>query len=146
MTIDASGKWWVGTAPEDVGPYLEAYASEGYTVDEFRLSRCGCGSDVFRLQADDEEGCAQRECASCGARHFICGSAEFWDEASPETFICLECQSDTCNVGVGYSLYPEKNAVKWLYVGERCVKCGVLGCFAGWKVGYEPSLQLLEQA
>jgi hypothetical protein len=25
------------------------------------------------------------------------------------------------------------------------VKCGILGCFAGWKIDYAPSRQLLEQ-
>jgi hypothetical protein len=36
--------------------------------------------------------------------------------------------------------------VHWLYVGCRCAKCGVLGCMVDWKVAYEPSLQLLDQA
>jgi hypothetical protein len=39
----------------------------------------------------------------------------------------------------------EDGEVHWLYVGERCVRCGTLGCFAGWKIAYSPSKQLLEQ-
>jgi hypothetical protein len=35
--------------------------------------------------------------------------------------------------------------VRWLYVGDRYSNCGILGCYAGWKVAYTPSKQLLEQ-
>jgi hypothetical protein len=30
-------------------------------------------------------------------------------------------------------------------VGVRCVSCGVLGCFASWKVAYSPSHYLIER-
>jgi len=40
MTIDRSGKWWVGDDPEDIGEYLKAYSSDGYKVHEFRLAKC----------------------------------------------------------------------------------------------------------
>jgi hypothetical protein len=144
VSIDKSGKWWVGSEPEDLRPYLEAYASEGYEVHEFRLARCSCGSNAFELFADDDEGTAKRICASCKSEHYICDSEEYWSECGPEQYRC-ECGSDFCNVGVGFSLYPERDAIKWLYVGERCAKCGILGCFAGWKIAYTPSLQLMEQ-
>ena len=145
MAIDDSGQWWIGSAPTDIEPYLKAYASESYEVHAFRLARCGCGGEKFRLLADDEEGVAQRTCIECDSSHFICDSAEYWSEARPEKFVCVECKNDSCNVGVGFSLYEDKSAIKWLYVGERCAECGVLGCMAGWKVGYEPSLQLVDQ-
>jgi hypothetical protein len=35
--------------------------------------------------------------------------------------------------------------VRWLYAGERCASCGVLGCFAGWKIAYSAAKQLFEQ-
>ena len=37
MTIDTSGKWWKGSAPEDVGEYLQALSAgtlEHAGVDE----------------------------------------------------------------------------------------------------------------
>ena len=109
-----------------------------------RYWKCTCGSEVFRLLADDNEGCAKRICASCANEALICDSAEYWDDAAPEEWKCIECGSTTANVGVGFSLYDD-GEIRWLYVGERCATCGVLGCFAGWKVAYAPSKQLFEQ-
>ena len=147
MTVNTSGKWWVGDQPEDIGNFLRAYASEGYAVTEFRLSKCQCGSLEFALEADDEEGVARRTCASCSRQHFIGDSGEYWDGAVAETWTCVECQSQCANIGVGFSIYDDDpTGVRWLYVGERCVGCGVLGCFAGWKVARSDALYLLDQA
>jgi len=30
MSIDKSSKWWVGTEPEDIKEYLEAYSADGH--------------------------------------------------------------------------------------------------------------------
>src|SRR5689334_8991207 len=83
MPINTSGKWWVGSSPEDIKDFLEAYSADGYRVHEFRLSRCNCGSVTFRLEADDTEGVARRICSQCGEHHYICDSGEYWDEAEP---------------------------------------------------------------
>ena len=131
MSIDKSGKWWIGSSPDDIREYLEAYSADGYQVSEFRSAKCSCGGDEFRLAADDDEGCAQRTCMSCGNEQFICDSQEYWADAAPEQWKCIECASTSANVCVGFSLY-EDGEIRWLYVGERCAGCGVLGCFAGW--------------
>ena len=150
MAIDTSGKWWVGSEADDVAEYLEVYEAEGYAVDETRLCKCQCGSNEFELAADRDEGCAQRICALCSTKHFICDSAEYWEEAEPESWVCTECGCKTCNLGVGFSLYePEemqKPDVRWISVANRCTKCGTLGSTVDWKVGYGPSYQLLSQA
>jgi hypothetical protein len=144
MSIDRSGKWWIGVGSEDIKEYLEAYSADGYKSSKFRLAKCTCGGDTFYLFADDEEGCAKRTCTSCGASHFICDSEEYWATASPEQWKCVDCGSKEANIGIGFSLY-EDGEVRWLYVGERCFSCGILGCFAGWKVAYSPSKQLFDQ-
>jgi hypothetical protein len=144
MSVDKSGKWWIGTSPNDVKEFLDAYSAESYSIAEFRPAKCRCGSDVFGLFADDDEGCAKRACALCGKEEFICDSGEYWADASPEEWNCIECGSADANVGVGFSLY-EDGEIRWLYIGQRCATCGVLGCFAGWKVGYSPSRQLFDQ-
>ena len=60
---------------------------------------------------------------------------------------CVECASDGCNVGVGFSQYPDSStAIKWIYIGVRCANCGVLGCFAGWKVGQDNVAHLFDKA
>ena len=146
VAIDMSGKWWVGNDPEDIGEYLKAYSGDGYKVHEFRLARCGCGSVEFELEADDDEGVARRTCVSCQKAHYICDSAEYWDEAEPKAWKCVEWDSKRANVGVGFSLYDDDpTGVRWLYVGERCANCGVLSCFAGWKVALSNARHLLEE-
>ncbi|HMD77357.1 MAG TPA: hypothetical protein VKG86_08285 [Terracidiphilus sp.] len=145
MAINKTGKWWVGSQPQDLKEYLEAFSADGYAINEFRLAKCKCGGIEFSLWADDEEGTAKRVCSSCSEAHFICDSEEYYPDPQPEEWNCVECGSRLANVGVGFSLY-EDGEVRWLYLGERCARCGVLGCSAEWKVAYEPSKQLIDQA
>ena len=146
MAIDNSGEWWVGSEPEDIRGFLEGYAPEGYEVHRFCLARCDCGSVEFHLEADDDEGVAKRRCGRCDTEHFICDSAEYWDEAQPEQCRCAECACDVMNVGVGFSQYPDSTtSIRWLYVGVRCANCGVLGCFAGWKVALDDVAYMFDQ-
>jgi hypothetical protein len=146
MTIDTSGKWWKGDAPEDLDEYLHAYTEDGDAITEFRLARCGCGSVRFQLEVDEDEGVARRTCEACGEKHFICDSEENWTPGlKTKKYKCITCKSKIANIGVGFALYDGGRAVKWLYVGYRCIQCGVLGAMVDWKVGYEPSLQLLDQ-
>ncbi len=145
MTIDDRGKWWIGSEPQDLEAYLKVLTEDGYGVQAFRLARCACGSERFELEADGNEGTARRTCAACGAQQFMCDSAEYWDEAEPEAWSCVECKSKHANVGVGFALL-ESGEVRWIYLGARCASCGILGCYADWKIDYEPSTHLMEQA
>jgi hypothetical protein len=146
MAIDTSGKWWVGTEPSDIEEYLKAFKAEGYDVDRFKLSRCQCGQDHFRLEIDDDEGAAKRTCPSCGAVAFI-GDSDRYFANTTQSFKCVECAASECNVGVGFSLYEADGAdVRWLSVGARCVGCGVLGCMVDWKVGGGNEPDFLERA
>ncbi len=143
MTIDATGKYWVGTNPLDLKVYLRAYA-EGSTISAFRLAQCQCSSTEFRVEADPDEGCVRRSCARCSTAHFVCDSEEYVAEAELKPWRC-KCRSDQANIGVGFSLH-DNGDVRWLYVGLRCRKCGTLGCIADWKVQYGPSGHLLDAA
>src|SRR5262245_53623353 len=58
MTIDKSGKWWVGSEIADVQDYLVTYRAGGYEVHETRICVCVCGAADFKLSADADEGCA----------------------------------------------------------------------------------------
>jgi hypothetical protein len=145
MPIDTSGKWWKGSAPEDVGEYLQALSSSSYPASEFRLCRCQCGGVTFRLEVEQDEGVAKRACANCGAEHLICDSADNYEEGMKlRKFKCV-CKTALANVGVSFSLHEGGQSIRWLWVGHRCVQCGVLGSIVEWKVGYEPSLHLLDQ-
>ena len=145
MPIDTSGKWWTGSTPEDIAEYLHALSADSYPATEFRLSSCKCGGVTFSLEVDQDEGVAKRICAACGSEHLVCDSAENYEPgAKLKKFKCV-CKATLANVGVGFCLYEQANAVRWLWVGHRCVKCGVLGSMVEWKVGYEPSLHLLNE-
>ena len=147
MSIDTSGKWWVGSEPADLASYLQALSVNSYKVSEFRLSRCQCSGIRFRLGVQTEEGVAKRVCSDCEAKHFICDSGQYRASGMRlKYFKCVTCKSSVANVGVGFALYDDRSAVHWLYVGERCVECGVLGSMADWKVAYESSLHLLNEA
>jgi hypothetical protein len=136
MTIDTSGKWWIGDAPSDIEEYLKELKVEGYAVDRFTQSRCKCGSFVFALNVDRENEAAMRTCAVCSLTGPIGDSEKYFDANTAEPYVCVECGSRQCNVGVGFSLYePTGIDIRWVSVGVRCAKCGVLGCFGDWKVG-----------
>src|SRR5262249_50125058 len=138
MTVDKTGEWWHGSSPQDIEEYLREFTAQAYPIHEFRLARCTCGSEVFRLEADDGEGVARRTCVRCANSHFMCDSEEYSEDAELEQCVC-PCEGDEMNVGVGFALYPDDKEVKWLYVGCRCARCGVLGCYADWKIAYAPS-------
>ena len=150
MAIDTSGKWWVGSEATDIADYLMAYKADGYEVHATRLCKCRCRSTAYELEADQEEGCAQRTCAVCRIKHLVCDSANYWEDAQPQSWTCTECQCRTCNLTVGFSLHEKEKGqqpdVRWVSVGQRCTNCGTLGSFVNWKVGYGPSYQLLDQA
>ena len=144
MTIDKSGEWWKGSGPSDIDEYLSEFTADSYPVHALRPAKCICGSDIFKLDVDEDEGAAMRKCVECGHAHLLCDSGEYWAEAEPERCEC-PCGSENMNITIGFSLYPENGEVKWLYIGCRCSTCGILGCYADWKIGYEPSRHLFEQ-
>jgi hypothetical protein len=144
MAIDKSKKWWTGDEPDDLREYLGLFSEDSYPITEFRLATCTCGCKEFSLDADAEEGAARRVCKSCASRRFICDSAEFWEGSEPEGWKCIKCKSRHTNIGVGFSLYHNGEDIRWMYIGVRCPACGILGCFADWKIAYSPSLHLMD--
>jgi hypothetical protein len=144
MTIDTSGRWWTGTEFSDVAEYLRALTAAGHPVSEVTQSKCRCGGTVFSLLRDDEEGCAQRVCRACGERAFIADSAEAWDEAQPTVAVC-PCGGEHSEIGVGFSMRTD-GEIEWVTVGQRCIRCGVLGSSVDWKIDYAPSGHLRTQA
>lgn len=124
---------------------MGSYTDGGYPIVHMRFPVCACGSDRFQVSGDDEEGCASRRCVACKTEHMICDSAEYWDDADPEQCICV-CERDEFQVGVGFAITTDKKDLRWIYVGMRCVHCGLAGVYLDWKIDYGPSLPLVEQA
>ena len=139
--IDRSGQWWRGTEFDDLATYLREFTAQGYPAGPVAQSTCECGRRVFRLELDDEEGCARRTCSTCGRAAFIADSAEYWDEADPGDAQC-RCGEEGFEVGVAFSLRDDGD-VRWITVGGRCVACGLLGAYADWKIDYSPTDHLL---
>jgi len=151
MAVDDSGQWWVGSEPADIQTFLEAFTQSegGYPATSFRLVRCLCGSELFRLERASDV--TRRTCVSCGHGKFICREAEDWEEAEEEAgtepYSCVECDAEQANVLIGFAAYeqnPEIDGVKWFYVGVRCADCGVLGCFNDGKIGWGPAAEVYE--
>jgi hypothetical protein len=140
MSIDKTGEYWAGTEAQDIDEYLRAFTADSYPVDKIVHAACSCGNAIFRLLVDRDEGCAQRACSSCESARHICDSAEYWAEAEPEELRC-PCGADCYEVAVGFS-HREDGSVKWITVGERCVRCGVLGASVDWKIDYAPTEHL----
>jgi len=139
--IDKSGEWWTGDKFQDLATYLHEFTAQGYPAGHIAQSICECDGRVFRLEVDDEEGCARRTCTTCGHAAFIADSAEYWTDADPGPAEC-PCGDDAFEVGVAFSL-REDGDVRWITVGGRCVACGVLGAYADWKIDYSPTQHLL---
>jgi hypothetical protein len=153
VAIDDSGEAWHGDDPADVAAYLAEYTAseEAYPATAFRAIRCPCRSIKFRVERAGEV--TRRLCPSCKRSKFICRAAEDWAEAvaeeEVERYRCTGCESTQANVTVGFAGYPESpelDAVKWFYIGLRCVRCGELCCYNNGKVARGPARQMYRQA
>src|SRR5262249_2010842 len=113
MAIDTSGKWWKGSSADDLAEYLRNLTRDSYPIDEFRLARCCCGEIRFNLEVEPDEGIAKRTCVQCRREHLIADSADNYEpDQHLERFECIDCKSSVANVGVGYSLYQDREAVR----------------------------------
>jgi hypothetical protein len=137
MSINRRGKWWKGTEFADVAEYLRELQPGGYAVDEVRQSVCACGGRQFRILVDREDELAKRICVECAAEQFIADSGDFWAEADPEPVRC-SCRKNIFEIGVGFA-FGGRDWVRWMSVGLRCTKCGILGSPFDWKADYDKS-------
>jgi hypothetical protein len=137
MAIDKSGKWWKGSEASDLDQYLSAHTRKGYPANRFVHARCECGRDRFRLDVDDEEGCAASTCTSCGRERLMLDSVDQWADADPASCRC-RCGGKEYELAVGFA-HRDDGTIKWVTVGGRCTACGLLGAFADWKIDYGPA-------
>jgi hypothetical protein len=103
-----------------------------------------CTGRNFRLTADDEQGCAQRVCVTCGAEAYIADSAEHADDADLQPCEC-PCGGDTFAVAIGFARRSDQE-VRWISIGLRSLADGTLGVYADWKIDYSPTSHLLTSA
>jgi len=77
-------------------------------------------------------------------QHPIGDSEDYLEEAELEECEC-PCRFDKFEVTVGVALYGGTEDVKWLYLGCRCVRCGLTACYGDWKNEYEDFRELLKR-
>jgi hypothetical protein len=64
-------------------------------------------------------------------------------DADPGDAAC-PCGGEIFNVAVGFALRDDGD-VRWVYVGLRCTKDGILGVYADWKIDFSPTVHLLDR-
>ncbi len=136
-----------GATPEDIRGFIARLQASygGNEIDEFRAARCACGSDAFYFCYNPDGGAAQRLCPACDGSHLMCDSADYWEPEEATDWDCRECRGGVCNLGVGFALSADREFIRWLYIGQRCVRCGLLDVCTSWKIMYGPSLQLIDR-
>jgi len=148
--INKSGKWWKGENFKDIKEYLmNLYEQDtGKPLRKILQSKCSCGGLLFSLIFESNEGIAKRVCIKCKKEHFICDSGKYWDDAlkksKPIELKCIECNNKSHEVGVGFE-YLKNGDIKWVTIGARCDKCGLLSSPVDWKIDYSPTKYLEKQ-
>jgi hypothetical protein len=133
MALRKRGKYRYGDDQADIREEISRYSKKNaYVAHHFADSVCPCGGKVFRLLLDDATGAAVRRCSSCSAEHPIGDSDEYLKDAELDECAC-PCGGEEFEITVGVSLYEESEDVKWLYLGCRCPKCGLVGVYGDWK-------------
>lgn len=142
MSIDKSAEWWKGNGIEDIKEYLISYSEDSYPIQKVIISKCNkCDSVEFLVEFDGNEGATRIICTSCKEVKYLADSKEYWEDVELEKYKCIECKSTHANVGTGFT-YREGGDIKWVYIGVRCAKCGILGSVADWKIDYGPTTEL----
>lgn len=146
MALRKKGKYNYGGSHLDIQDELRDYSNgNGYPATHFADASCSCGGKAFSVRLDDEEGAAVRVCKVCASEHAVADSAEYLAEATLEECGC-PCGGVSFEMSIGVALYAESLDVRWLYLGLRCVRCGLVACYGDWKneyIGYKDLLRLV---
>lgn len=142
MSVHADDQVGEGV-PADLAVFLRG-AVDGRPV-KIASSVCqGCGGRVFFVLVNASG--AERECCGCGSRAFIADSEEYWNEEAweddePGAAGC-PCGGEEFEAAVAFSLAAD-GSVRWVALGLRCIKDGLSGVYADWKIDYGPTDHLL---
>jgi hypothetical protein len=133
VTLQKRGRYRYGDGPDDVREEIRRYSKLAeYPAAHFADCACVCTGRRFRLSLDDTQGAAVRQCVACNTEHAIGDSADFLAGATLEEAEC-PCGTQAFEITVGVSLYVDSEAVRWLYLGCRCSKCGLVAVYGDWK-------------
>jgi len=143
MTIDKSREYWYGDCAEDIDEYLIGFVNEDPDNDDMiaktGIATCdNCGSDSFNIEIDIDEGAIEVECVDCGEKRLLLDSNENWEDCDPAGLECPLCECKAHNVAGGF-VFRDNGDVKWIYIGTRCIECGVLSSPVDWEINYSPA-------
>ena len=133
MAITKKGKWRYGESQFDIHEEITRYSkANAYVAKHFTDVVCECGNTSFRLLVDNDEDAAVRLCCRCQKEHPIGDSQEYLEDAELEECAC-PCKEEEFEITCGVALYKNSEDAKWLYLGCRCIKCGLTAVYADWK-------------
>lgn len=95
------------------------------------------------MALDDAEGAVVRRCVRCQAEVVMLDSHEALEGAELGDATC-PCGHAEFDVAVGFSMRSDASEVRWVSVGLRCRRDGLIGVYTDWKIDYSPSGHLLE--
>lgn len=146
MVLEKRGEYYYGNSQADIRTEILRYSElNKYVAHHFADSSCQCGSRIFSVLLDVNEGAAARTCIACNYQHPIGDSEQYLDEADLGQCACA-CSAETFEVTVGVSLYPDSDDVRWLYLGFRCPTCDLTAVYGDWKnefIDYRKLLDLI---
>ena len=131
--------YWHGKI-DDIDNYMFKYfEDDSIEIHDVFCNYCLCR--VSRVKCDAEQGTIWVKCVHCGAKKFLFDSEDFWKESKPIKEKCPVCKKGKqFNLKIGFSR-RENGDVKWVYIGNRCARCSVLGSFVDWKIDYGPTTE-----
>ncbi len=145
MALRKKGDDRYGDGQSDIREQLSDYSrANAYPIEHFADAICVCGGTIFVLFLDDNEGAAKRVCVACQNEHPIGDSEDYLEEAALEEAEC-PCGAGEFEITAGVALYRQSDAVKWFYLGCRCVACGLVACYGDWKNESEDYRALLRR-
>lgn len=133
MALIKKGKWRYGENQSDIQHEIKRYSkSNTYIAEHFLDAVCDCSNTIFHLSVGSNEDVAVRTCCRCRNAHPIGDSQEYLEDSNLEECAC-PCEAEEFEITCGIALYKNSEDVKWLYLGCRCVKCGLTAIYADWK-------------
>jgi hypothetical protein len=137
MRLRKEEKHSYGDSHLDIQNELLHYSKETeYSTTYYADAVCLCSSKAFRLLLDPEFAVAVRICIHCKAKHLIgesLYSEEYLDYAQAKECECL-CGSGAFEITAGVALRENSGDVGWLYIGCRCINCGLIACYGDWEI------------
>ena len=140
MSNDNNPIFGHGYHPEDIIKFLDEYPEN--EISKTVIVKCRqCGSNIFTCLIDAFEGVIEVGCTACGTKRFLLDVDEWGDEDEPEYVECPLCEENKMNqfnIAVGF-VYRASGDVKWVYIGNRCISCGVIESCGDWRINYGPT-------